>query len=342
MTNFNSVQLTDPTFTHTTHTEISNSRKLRVVTLNYLPSAYRFVTEWIAENGHEHILAVTSPGIKTRATPAYRDVLPLIPSHVDTLITSKMKSVLTPLLHKIKPDIILCFTFAHRLDAELCKIPTYGVVNIHPSVLPMYRGPNPMRQFYEGANVFGATAHRIADDYDTGEILSVEYEELPKIVTHSTSVKWGELIKKAISNGMERAISGISGIVQDDSQATYAAPFTEEEKWVRFNEPTHVVLRKTLALNLTGGLAKAVINGQIYKIHSAHCLSNSNGLPAGQVIKQGRGVFEIATADGAVKLFTELFDPHKKYANPLPCAAFVEQPISRGHLNPLVFNKARA
>jgi hypothetical protein len=100
-----------------------------------LPSAYRFCTEWIAENEHEHILAVVSPGIKTRATPAYRDVLPMIPSHVDTLITSKMKSVLTPVLQQLKPDIILCLTFAHKLDAELCKIPTYRVVNIHPSVL---------------------------------------------------------------------------------------------------------------------------------------------------------------------------------------------------------------
>jgi methionyl-tRNA formyltransferase len=138
----------------------------------------------IAENGHEHILAVTSPGIKTRATPAYKDVLPLINSNVPTLVTSKMKSVLTPLLHQLKPDIILCFTFAHRLDADLCNIPTYGVVNIPPSVLPLYRGPNPMRQFYDGAEVFGVTAHRIADDYDTGEILAQEYEPMPTIVTH--------------------------------------------------------------------------------------------------------------------------------------------------------------
>jgi methionyl-tRNA formyltransferase len=343
MSNFHSVELASPTLTHNTYTEGTNSKKLRVVTLNYLPSAYRLVTEWIAENEHEHILAVVSPGIKTRATPAYRDVLPLIPRPVDTLITSKMKSVLTPLLRELKPDIILCFTFAHLLDAELCKIPTYGVVNIHPSVLPLYRGPNPMRQFYEGAKVFGATAHRIAEGYDTGEILSSEYEEMPTIVTQNTAFRWGQLIKKAIANGMERAISGKAGIVQDDTQATYAAPFTEEEKWIHFNESTAAVLRKTLALNLTGGLAKAVINGQIYKIHSAHYMpNNSNGLPAGQVIKQSRGRFEIATADGSVKLLIELFDPNKKYDNPLPCSAFFEQPINHGHLNAPVFSRAKA
>jgi methionyl-tRNA formyltransferase len=349
MNNFHSVeginptvQPTNPIFTQNSYSEGRSSKKLKVVTFNYLPSAYKFVSDWISENGHEHILAVVSPGIKTRATPAYRDLLPLIPSHVDTLTTSKIKSVLTPMLHQLKPDIILCFTFAHLLDTELCKIPTYGIVNIHPSVLPLYRGTNPMRQFYEGAKVFGATAHRIADGYDTGEILSQEYEEMPNLVTQNTAFRWGQLIKKTIANGMEKAISGKAGIVQDHSQATYAAPFTEEEKWIHFTESTSVVLRKTLALNLTGGLAKAVINGQVYKIHSAHYMPCFNCLPAGQVIKQGRSRFEIATADGSVKLITEPFDPTKKYDNPLPCSAFFEQPSSHGHTHSPMFSRARA
>jgi methionyl-tRNA formyltransferase len=333
MNSFNSPQLSSPSFAQKINMNGKNDKKLRVVTFNYLPSAYKFVTDWIHENGHEHVLAVASPGIKTRATPAYRDVLSLIPSHVNTIVTSNIKSVLTPILPQFKPDIILCFTFAHKLGAEICQIPTYGAVNIHPSVLPAYRGPNPMRQFYEGARVFGSTAHRIEDGYDTGEILSVESDELPELVTHDTSVRWGQLIKRCIANGMERAISGKSGIVQDDSQATYSPLFTEEEKWVDLNEPTCVVLRKTLALNLTGGLAKAYINGRVHKIHSAHFISSDRMKQAGSVLKQENGVYEVATADGVVKLFTEPFDPTKKYANVLPCSAFAEQSAATEHFN---------
>jgi methionyl-tRNA formyltransferase len=245
-------------------------------------------------------------------------------------------------LRQIKPDIILCFTFAHRLDADLCQIPTHGSVNIHPSVLPLYRGPNPMRQFYDGAKVFGATAHRIADGYDAGEILSQEYEEMPSIISQNTAFRWGQLIKKAIANGMEKAIAGQSGFIQDDTQATYAAPFTEEEKWIRFDEPSKVILRKTVALNLTGGLAKTLINGRAYKIHTAYYLSNWANKPAGTILKQNKGIVEVATADGAVQLTTELFDPNKKYDNPLPCSAFFEQPNSRTLVNPLRFNRVKA
>ncbi len=330
MTSFNSIH--NPTFRQNRNAEDKTCKKLRVVTLNYLPSAYKFATEWIHENGHEHILAVTSPGIKVRPTPAYQDLLPLIDSNVNTIVTSKIKSVLTPLLRHLKPDIILCFTFAHRLDAEICNIPTYGAVNIHPSVLPLYRGPNPLRQFYDGASVFGATAHRIAEDYDTGEILSQEYEPMPTLITENTAYRWGQLIKRAIANGMERAISGQGGIVQDDTQATYAAPFTEDEKWVDLFEPTNVILRKTLGLNLAGGLAKATINGKIFKIHSAHHISSIKRMPAGTVINQTDGVYEIATSDGAVRLMTELYDPNKKYANALPCSVFMQESRESLHL----------
>lgn len=326
MKNLTSVPPSNLVFQKNTNGKIK--RKLRVVTLNYLPSAYIFLSDWIRENGHEHVLAVTSPGIKTRATPSYKDVLKLIPGAVNTIVTSKMKSVLTPILPEFKPDLILCFTFAHRLSSNLCAIPTYGTINIHPSILPLYRGPNPMRQFYDGAKYFGSTAHRINEDYDAGNVLCQEYEKMPEIINHSTSVQWGKLIRKSIAKGVENAILGKAEIPQDASQATYAAPYKEAERWIDFKEPSKVVLRKTMALNLSGGLAKAAINGEVYKVHSANIIPNFNKKPAGSVIRRGVGAFEIATSDGAVKLLTEPFDPNKKYAHSLPYTAFVEPPKS--------------
>jgi methionyl-tRNA formyltransferase len=191
-----------------------------------------------------------------------------------------------------------------------------------------------LRQFYDGAKMFGATAHRVADDYDAGEILSVESAELPEIVTHRTSLEWGELIKRCISNGMERAISGKPGIPQDHTQATYGAPFTEEEKWVNLNEPSRMVLCKTLGLNLAGGLAKTIIDGKVYKIHSAHYMSSGEVMPAGTVMQQKNEIYEVATADGVVKLVTEPFNPNKKYSHVLPFSAFFGQSSEAELLSP--------
>ncbi|MFK7936218.1 MAG: hypothetical protein AB8G22_22070 [Saprospiraceae bacterium] len=117
-------QLATPTIIESNNFWIKKPQQLRVVTFNYLPSAYRFVSDWIAEQGHKHILAITTPGPKSRPTPSYRDVLSLIPRNVDTLITTKMKTVITPTLRQLKPDIILCFSFPYRLTPEVCAIPT--------------------------------------------------------------------------------------------------------------------------------------------------------------------------------------------------------------------------
>jgi hypothetical protein len=46
--------LINPTFIRNSTAAAKGKTKLKVVTLNYLPSAYKFVTDWIHENGHEH------------------------------------------------------------------------------------------------------------------------------------------------------------------------------------------------------------------------------------------------------------------------------------------------
>lgn len=294
-----------------------SNQKLRIITFNYLPSCYEMVTDWIHENGHEHVLAITTPGPKSRPTPSYTDVLTQIPRHVDTLITTRLRKVATPLIRALKPDVILSYSFPYRITPEICSIPTYGAVNIHPSILPAYRGPNPMRQFYEGASHFGSTAHWIAPEYDAGDILSQVSAELPKLVTNATTIEWGQMIRQSISEGMAKAVAGDPGIPQDDSQVIYAAKYTAAEKWINFEEPTHVVLRKVVGLNLTGGLARAEIEGEAYHIECAELVPDYNNAPAGVVIKRDPWGVIIGTGDGAVRMQTQPFSPNRKLPYPL-------------------------
>ncbi len=300
-----------------------NPTKLRVITFNYLPIAYRLATEWIHENGHQHILAITTPGPTSRPTPAYREVVESAPRNVDMLVTTRLRQVATPFIRALKPDIILSFTFPYRITPEICAIPTFGAVNIHPSILPAYRGPNPMRQFYEGASKFGSTAHWIAPDYDTGNILSQASAELPKFVTSTTTRQWAALIRQSIADGMAKAIAGDKGIPQDDSQATYAAAFTNEEQWLNFDEQSDIILRKTVALNLTGGLAKARINGEFFKINCAKVVRGDYNAATGSVIKRDQSGFIMKTVDGALRLQTQPFCSKMKLPYPLALEHFM-------------------
>ena len=79
---------------------------------------------------------------------------------------------------KMRPDLIICFSFPYRITPEICTLPTYGAINLHPAVLPAYRGPNVLRPFYDGADVLGATMHWMAEDFDTGNIPSQRSEPM--------------------------------------------------------------------------------------------------------------------------------------------------------------------
>lgn len=281
------------------------TKPLRIVTFNFLPIGYQLLTKWIHEAGHRHILAVTTPGPKSRPTPSYIDVVGAAPRDVDLLVTTRLRSVATPLIRALKPDLITCLSFPYRITPELCAIPTHGAVNVHPAVLPAYRGPNVMRQFYEGAPVFGATAHWIAEEYDTGRILSQHSAPMPEVVTVRTVLPpWGALMTAAIAEGMERAIAGDSGVEQDDAQATYAAPFTEEEKWLDWTESQRVLQRRVTALNMVGsGNAKATVDGESCQVLGLDILNkpNGGGIP-GTCLERNEENAVVQVADGAVRI----------------------------------------
>ena len=287
------------------------TKPLRIVTFNFLPIGFRLLTNWIHENGHQHVLAITTPGPKSRPTPAYINVVEMAPREVDVLVTTRLRKVATPLIRELKPDLITCLSFPYRITPELCEIPTHGAVNIHPAVLPAYRGPNVMRQFYEGWPVFGVTAHWIAPEYDTGDILSQKSAPMPEVVTlEAVGPQWRALMVEAINEGMERAIAGDPGTPQDDAQASYAAPFTEEEHWLDWHEPRLVIQRKAVALNMFGaGTAKSHVNGQTFQVMAFEALldQSSNAEP-GSCLDRRDDQLTVQATDGPVRIQVQPLD----------------------------------
>ncbi len=132
---------------------------LRIVTFNVLPIAFGVTAQWVKQNGHQIVLLVTTPGPSTRRSPVYRQVINNAAPEIDILVTTRLRKVALPLIRELAPDLIVSFSFPYRIPPEICAIPRLGAVNLHPTVLPAYRGPNPMRVIYEGHSVIGATMH---------------------------------------------------------------------------------------------------------------------------------------------------------------------------------------
>jgi methionyl-tRNA formyltransferase len=70
------------------------------------------------------------------------------------------------------PDIIVVFSMSQLLPRKVFDLPAYGALNLHPSFLPEYRGPNPeFWQYYFQDLSPGITVHYIDSKEDTGDIV---------------------------------------------------------------------------------------------------------------------------------------------------------------------------
>jgi methionyl-tRNA formyltransferase len=74
---------------------------------------------------------------------------------------------------RIAPDIILVSCFGRKLPASIVSIPRYGCFNLHPSLLPLFRGPMPVFwQFRADAESFGISMHCVSAEIDAGDIVA--------------------------------------------------------------------------------------------------------------------------------------------------------------------------
>ena len=94
--------------------------------------------------------------------------------NIPQLITRDLNSLEgRQFLGSIAPDLLITAHFDQKLDPDLCDGQTHAAVNLHPSLLPMHRGVEPLVQsLLSNANETGITLHRLSEEIDRGRILN--------------------------------------------------------------------------------------------------------------------------------------------------------------------------
>ncbi len=83
-------------------------------------------------------------------------------------------------LTRLQADVACVACFPKRIPAALLAVPRWGFLNVHPSLLPRYRGPYPLFwMFHQGDRDFGVTIHFLDEQLDTGDIAAQAEVDLP-------------------------------------------------------------------------------------------------------------------------------------------------------------------
>lgn len=204
--------------------------RLRAVVASYGPAQFEFLREMLVNMGHVPIAYLMSRSMRPAAAAesdllkAATAILEDVPPGMDLLLPGGPGSV-ADMLAGYRPDLLLVFGFNWRLPREVLNLPRIGVLNVHPSALPRYRGPSAVPWAIRNGDPFmGVTVHRMTERIDAGPVLAqVDNIAIPEQVTAPDV--WDltkAVLPDLLSEALERAIRGDPGTPQDERKATYA------------------------------------------------------------------------------------------------------------------------
>lgn len=131
---------------------------------------------------------------------------------------------LRTVLERHSPDLLVASCFPWHIPASIRDAARLGGINLHPSVLPRYRGPDPFFwAFRTGDREWGVTVHQLCDSFDAGAILAQRdfaiADELPgdQLERHAAQLG-GELLLDVVMRAKSQTLRGS---VQDESVASY-------------------------------------------------------------------------------------------------------------------------
>ncbi len=148
-----------------------------------------------------------------------------------------------------EPDLIITAAYGRILKEEIINLPKYGAYNIHPSLLPKYRGPSPIQYtILNGEKETGVSIFKMNSKMDEGDIVSQEKIKIDDENYESLFKKLANLSSSMILDIIPKIKKGeITLIPQDNSKATYSKIIRKEDGRIDWNESPLSIERKIRA-----------------------------------------------------------------------------------------------
>ncbi len=228
--------------------------KIRVAFMG-TPSFAEPVLAALVETGYNIVAVYTRPDAavgrkqELRESPVKQlagkhDIPVEQPDKFDDEAISKLKSY--------KPDLIVVVAYGKLLPKSVLDIPGFGCVNIHPSLLPKFRGPSPIQNaLLSGETETGTTVMLMDEGMDSGDILAqetlaIEPDELLPTLSNRLADASAKLLLKTLPSWVERRIAPQK---QDESKVTLCQLIEREDGHVMWTDNANTIYNAFRALS---------------------------------------------------------------------------------------------
>jgi methionyl-tRNA formyltransferase len=272
----------------------------------------------LIDEGHQILAVVTQPdrpkgrGRNITASP----VKELALRHgINVLQPEKISEPgFLTVIEEMTPDLIIVVAFGQILKKALLGMPGWGVINIHASLLPRYRGAAPIqRVILNSESITGLTIMRMDEGLDTGPIL---YQRSVPVLQDETSGQLHDRLAGMSGDFLMEFLRAWTGgqireTVQDSSLATYAEKIDKEMTRIEWGREAKAISAMIRGLDPMPGAYTAMGDNNL-KLFSSIVLEEafSDGVP-GRVLGNAGGILRIETGRGILGV-KEVQYPGKK------------------------------
>lgn len=217
-------------------------------------------------------------------------------------------------LKNLNADIMVTCAYGQILSQEIIDICKYGIINVHGSLLPKYRGASPIQSsIINGEKETGVTIMQTEAGIDTGDML---ISEKCKIEENDT---YGTLSEKLSKIGADLAVKALDliengkaeFIPQNHKQATHTKMFKKEDTIINFNKTAQQIVNLVRGLN-PNPAAIFYLNNESYKVFEAKAVEYIGNEPNGIILKaSAKTGLLIKCQSGAVEI-VEMTAPNSK------------------------------
>jgi methionyl-tRNA formyltransferase len=186
------------------------------------------------------------------------------------------------------PDFFVVASYGKILPKEIVDMPTKGIINVHPSLLPKLRGPAPIEGAILGENETGVTIMCIDEEVDHGNIIAQRKIDIPEWPPYAENLErklaheGGALLAEILPNWIEGQVTETE---QNHSQATFSKKIEKSDAELDLNAPAEINLRKIRAYHAWPS-AFFFLNGKRIIVKRAHI--EENKLVIDRVVPEGK------------------------------------------------------
>ncbi len=205
-------------------------------------------------------------------------------------------------LAAVKPDLGVVAAYGKLLPASVLELPRLGLINVHASLLPKYRGAAPVhRAVMAGENETGVTIMRVVQALDAGPMLArvvrpIGSDDTSDEVERDLAVLGADLLVHVV----DRLAAGpIEEVPQDERLETYAPRLTRQDGIIDWTKPAAAIHNQVRGLH-PWPLAFTFLDGRRVIIRRTAIATGGGHDAPGTVVDAAGDILRVATGDGTL------------------------------------------